>query len=133
MYGLFYSDVFVTSTVSNGNQFAFVQNHTMTTLAQLVTENNPTSLLQYGIVLIHEMNEVSRQESLISPTYSHIDDRNTVRNRITLAVLGLPLETKYQQNQKAFILCYLTVNFILAFVLRDLTLDFILIKFCLFL
>ncbi|XP_052069619.1 polycystin-1-like isoform X1 [Mytilus californianus] len=101
------TDVSVSSTVTHGNQLSFVQIHTTTTLINLVNDNNPTALLQYGIALIHEMNEISRQE-YASPSYSHVDDRNTVRNRITLSILGLPLETIYQQQQMAFILNHLT-------------------------
>lgn len=102
----------MSSTVTYGNQLSFVQTHTTTTLINLVNDNNPTALLQYGIALIHEMNEISRQE-YAAPTYSHVDDRNTVRNRITLSILGLPLETIYQQQQMAFILNHLTVSCII--------------------
>lgn len=102
-------NVSISSTVTSGNQLSFLQTRATSNLVDLVSNNNPTKLLQYGIAFTHEMNELSRQESLLPN--SHVDDRNKIRNIITVAVLFLPLETIYQQQQMAHILNLLTVGF----------------------
>ncbi|XP_069125629.1 polycystin-1-like [Argopecten irradians] len=70
----------------------------------LVKENSPTLLLQYGITMIHEINELSRVATNDNEKYL----RASLRNILTLTLLGLPLEDNVAQQQAAFFMDHLT-------------------------
>ncbi|XP_060076676.1 polycystin-1-like [Ylistrum balloti] len=71
----------------------------------LVKENSPTLLLQYAITMIHEINELSRVATTDTEKYR----RASLRNILTLTVLGLPLEDRVARQQAAFFMDHLTV------------------------
>ncbi|OWF55928.1 Polycystin-1 [Mizuhopecten yessoensis] len=77
---------------------------TNTEMLGFVKENSPTLLLQYSIVMIHELNELSRVATNDSEKYM----RATLRNILALTVLGLPFEDNVERQQAATFMEYLT-------------------------
>ncbi|KAJ8318729.1 hypothetical protein KUTeg_003820 [Tegillarca granosa] len=96
-------DVNVNSvTLTNTTKTDFLNSTAETTLIKFATQNNPSAILQYSMALLHEVNEESR---LSAPGES---TRSLLRNVICVAALGVPVITKHDRHQMAFVLEHLT-------------------------
>lgn len=96
-------------SLSSTTSTEYIYSLANSTLANLVMENNPVVILQYCIALVHEINEQSRQVTSAN-TNLELGLRTKVRNAITLAAMGLPLDSMHEKEQTAFILEHLTVS-----------------------
>lgn len=107
---IFFRSIGITApSLSSLTNTEYIHSLANSTLSNLVLTNNPSMILLYCIAMVHEINEQSRQ--VTSTTVSQeLSLRTKVRNAVTLAAMGLPLESLHEMEQTAFILEHLTVS-----------------------